>query len=233
MKIKWISLLFIVIIFVLSGCKSNQQTENTDSKEPVGEKFVYTKYDLPVKGKAIMGEKEAPHTIYLAFDYACPWCKKWMLEVLPVIKEEFIDSGEVKYISQAVSLLSEHSFRLATADYIMEKKLPNQYFDYQLSIASDAPQDHTKMDNDWGTDHYIKAKIKGLGENYNELFDEKENIPDNLTLTRQFTKQYGMEYVPTVYVDGIKISNSFDINEMRKIIKKEIKEGDVTYLKNE
>ncbi|MEI2357871.1 DsbA family protein [Mesobacillus zeae] len=233
MKNKWTSLLLIAAAFLLiSGCQDKTEVKDTVKEEPKGEKFIYTKYDLPVEQKAILGNKHAPHTIYLAFDYACPWCKKWMQEILPEIQKEFIESGQAKYISQPLSLLSEESLKLVAADYFVETNIPGKYFDYQLSVAAEAPKDHSNMSGNWGTDQYIESKINKFGLNYNDFLKQKDSFPDNLTLTRQFTREFALEFVPTIYVDGIKLAQYHDMNEMKKIMEGKIKEGDVIYIES-
>lgn len=44
---------------------------------------------------------------------------------------------------------------------------------------------------------------------------KKDPTIDVINLTRQYTKQYQLEGVPTIIVNGKVINNSFDINEIK------------------
>lgn len=47
---------------------------------------------------AVLGDKDAPVTIVEFSDYQCPYCKRFSLDTLPSIKENYIDTGKVKLV---------------------------------------------------------------------------------------------------------------------------------------
>ena len=55
----------------------------------------------------------------------------------------------------------------------------------------------------------------------------EKNNPDPISLTRNYTKNFGVEFVPTLYINGIKVYNAFNLEEIEKILNGEIKENDV------
>ncbi|MEK6896801.1 MAG: DsbA family protein [Nanoarchaeota archaeon] len=47
---------------------------------------------------AVMGDKNAPVTIIEFSDYQCPFCRKFWQETLPQIKQNYVDTGKVKFV---------------------------------------------------------------------------------------------------------------------------------------
>ena len=98
-------LVFAMLLFLVAGCQQNDSTEeesaqsNDDTKY---EDYVYQKYDLDVNEKVKIGDATAENSFVLAFDYSCPWCHKWMEEVLPILQEKYLDSGKAYYVGQPI-----------------------------------------------------------------------------------------------------------------------------------
>ena len=67
-------------------------------------------------------------------------------------------------------------------------------------------------------------KDYGIDSSLEEL---EKNNPDPISITRNYTKNFGVEFVPTLYINGIKVYNAFSLEEIEKIITGEIKENDV------
>ncbi len=201
------------IALVASACMDEPPEEIDSAQEP----FVYVQYewdDLPAK--QFLGSPEAEHTLLLAFDYACSWCKLWMTELLPDIEETLIDTGQLKYYSQAVVLLSQESLRLAQADHAIETLYPEHYFDVQRRFAADSGTEG------WGGEAYIADRLQEVGLAPSILEDKRlKDDPDRLRLTRDYTRNRNLQSVPSVYVDGIQVSDPFDLEEIIGIIARE------------
>ncbi|MDP3976318.1 MAG: thioredoxin domain-containing protein [bacterium] len=45
-----------------------------------------------------LGQKDAPLTIVEFSDFECPYCKRYFSETFPKIKEQYIDTGKVRYV---------------------------------------------------------------------------------------------------------------------------------------
>ena len=210
---------FLILLFV-TGCqsKSNETTEkNIDDTKY--EDYVYTKYDLDVKDKVKLGNADAKNSMVLAFDYSCPWCHKWMGEVLPVIQEKYLDTGKANYVGQPLVLLNQSSLLLSHVDYYMEKNKSDQLYDIQLRMAKESTNEN------WGTEEYVQNYLKDYGVDIS-IEELEKNNPDPISLTRNYTKNLGVEFVPTLYINGIKVYDAFNLEEIEKILNGEIKEND-------
>lgn len=222
MKIKWF-LLGLGILLFFTGCQSN--TAEADQKSVVEnlEEYVYTKYDLDVKEKVKLGNEEAENSIVLAFDYSCPWCHKWMGEVLPVIKEKYINTGIANYTGQPIVLLNVTSLFLSHVDYYVEKNHPENLYDIQTQLAKDS------INENWGSEEYVQTVLEKYGIT-KDVEDISIDSSDPITITRNYTKNLGVQAVPTLYVNGIKLFNAFDLDEVERVLSGETKENDVIHV---
>ena len=57
---------------------------------------------------AVLGNKNAPVTIVEFSDYQCPFCRRSYTQVFPLLKENFINTGKVKFIFRDFPLSSIH-----------------------------------------------------------------------------------------------------------------------------
>ena len=221
-KVILLLLIGIGAVLIVTGCQdSKSEITKSEEVEIQTEDYVYQKYELELEDKVKLGEKEAGNTIVLVFDYSCPWCKKWMEEVLPEIKKSYIDTGKAKYVGQPIVLLNETSLFMAHVDYSLEKKFPDKYYDLQLQFAKDAETEN------WGTEEYIQTTLKEKGLSFNTEDLNSSNYPDPITVTRNYTKNFGVEFVPTLYINGIKLYDAFNLEEIERVLTGEIKEKDV------
>lgn len=212
---------------LLAGCGNEvSEVDKTDSNVKT-EKFTYEKFELPLEDKVFLGDADAEHEIVLVFDYSCPWCKKWMDEVLPEIEDKFIDNGVALYKGQPLVLLNQKSQYMANVDYNVEKYNSKAYYDVQRQFGKDSGT------TDWATDGYIDTIMKKFDLVSVKKLTDEEGKDVGIKNSRLYTRDMGVEYVPTVYVDGIKISDSFSVDEIEDVIEGTIKVGDVVDVKVE
>ncbi|MCC5891832.1 MAG: thioredoxin domain-containing protein [Exiguobacterium sp.] len=196
-------------LWVLSGCSQHSNAEKTET-------FTYEAYELPLEDKVSLGDGQ--NEIVFVFDYSCPWCKKWMEDVLPQIESRWLDNGEIAFKGQPLVLLNERSQLLATVDANAEQLIPEQYYELQRHIASDAEID------DYGTEAYVRRLAETFDVNAEVLLVPR--VDEGIQNARLYTRDLGVDYVPTVYVNKIKLLDAFSLEEMEQVIKGEIQVGD-------
>ncbi|WP_114167003.1 thioredoxin domain-containing protein [Exiguobacterium sp. TNDT2] len=206
-------LLLVGLIFVLAACDRSEAVDATKL-------HTYTKYELPLEDKVALGEGE--HEIVFVFDYSCPWCKKWMEEVLPEIEERWLETGDATFKGQPLVLLNEQSQLLANVDYNVERLIPDRYYEVQRAIGLDSGSDG------FGTETYARELAAQFNLNVDELLEGHVDI--GIQNSRLFTRDFGVAYVPTVYVDGIRLVDAFSLEEMAHIMEGTIKAGDTVKL---
>ncbi len=54
--------------------------------------------EASIDDDAILGDVDAPLTLIEFSDYQCPYCSRFTKEVFPLIKEEYVKTGKVRYV---------------------------------------------------------------------------------------------------------------------------------------
>ena len=71
--------------------------------------------DVPVGDAYSLGDPDAPVVIVEYTDYQCPYCSRHFQQTFPAIKENFIDTGLVRYVFKDFPLVSIHPQAVAAA----------------------------------------------------------------------------------------------------------------------
>ena len=83
-------------------------------------------------GSPILGDESAPITILEFGDYQCTFCYEFHEKTLPILKEEYIDSGKIKMVFKDFPLNGNESVIAGEAAYCAEDQ--NQYWRYHDAI---------------------------------------------------------------------------------------------------
>src|SRR5919106_1473788 len=72
---------------------------------------------VEVAGAAFKGRADAPITIVEFSDYQCPFCARHVMQTIPGLDKEYIETGKVKYVFRNYPIESIHpnAFRAAVA----------------------------------------------------------------------------------------------------------------------
>lgn len=205
--------LFLILfgVMLLAACGTTEADGGKDQ-------YTYEKFELPLENKVMLGET-GDHEIVFVFDYSCPWCKKWMANILPEIESRWIETGEATFKGQPLVLLNERSQLLASVDTNAEQVMPERYYALQRHIGLDA-----ETVEDFGTEAYVRRLAKTFEVDADSLLVPQVDV--GIQNARHYTRDLGVEYVPTVYVNGIKLLDPFSLEEMERIMAGEIKPGD-------
>lgn len=159
-----------------------------------------------------LGEESAKNEIFLAFDYSCPACKNWMGEVLPELEEKYIETGKAKFRMQSMVYLNDASLRLSQFDQNLIRYNKDSYYEIARRIMSDAQSQNEA----WGTEQYIKDIISEYDLEQETMLQDNEMDPINVT--RKYTRGLGIESVPSVFVNGVKVESPFNVKEIESLI---------------
>ena len=72
--------------------------------------------DDPLLRQRTKGSPAAPLTVYELSDFQCPYCRRQALETLPILEQEFISTGKVRWIFLNFPLSSIHPNAIAAAE---------------------------------------------------------------------------------------------------------------------
>lgn len=72
--------------------------------------------DVPIADSPYMGDADAPVVIVEYTDLQCPFCSRHFLETMPQIKQNFIDTGLVRYVFKDFPLTNIHPQAVPAAE---------------------------------------------------------------------------------------------------------------------
>ncbi|CQR48447.1 Disulfide bond formation protein D precursor [Paraliobacillus sp. PM-2] len=168
----------------------------------------------PIDGQktVYLGDKEAENEIFLAFDYSCPACKQWMNEILPELEQEYIENGKAKFRMQSMVYLNDASLRLSKFDQNLIYYNKEQYYEIAERIMSDSQSQQEA----WGTEQYIKDIISEYNLDQDTMLQDNEL--DAINVTRKYTRDLGIESVPSIFVNGVQVEEPFNIEEIKTLL---------------
>lgn len=201
-----ISAVVIVAVLVFMMIGNDPTTESVSS------------YDFTYDGQPFIGDENAPIKIVEFFDYKCPACKHFAEEVLPQLKEDFIDKGDVQLFYMNFPILGDDSYTAAEvgeAIYAQEREAFQTY--YETLFAEQ--QDESKR---WATKNFLMKFVedhlpeidlaqleKDLEENtYAQAVEEDQIVGENA----------GVSATPTLFINGKEFRNWSDYEAIKEEI---------------
>lgn len=64
--------------------------------------------EVRVSGKPSLGRQDAPVTMVEFSDYQCPFCKRHVVTVSPILKKDYIDTGKLRHVFRDFPIASLH-----------------------------------------------------------------------------------------------------------------------------
>lgn len=165
-----------------------------------------------LEGQPMMGQEDAAVTIVEFGDYRCPYCREFETDVFPKLKENFIDTGKVKFYFVNFPFLDSNfkgssSTRAAVATECVYRQDPQQFWDFHHAVYKNQRSEH----KDWATVDYLMsiARDNTEGLDYGELRSciATQDTLKQVNQDRQLAQQHGVRSTPSVYVNGDLVKN--------------------------
>jgi len=172
----------------------------------------------------LLGDKNAPVTIIEFSDYQCPFCRKFWTESFNELKEEYIDSGKVKFVYRDFPLDGHPSAEISAiaANCVREIGGDSAYFKMHDKIFSE----QNKLD---------REIVAGVGFNTDDLQrwagELSYNIKDCLDSGKYISEvqkdfndgmSFGVDGTPTFYINGKVLSGTQPYPVFKQIIEGEL-----------
>lgn len=198
---------------VLGGALSIVLNSNA-SAEPVSTAELMQPGPL---GDAIMGSESAPVTIVEYASMTCPHCANFAVNVLPKIKERYIDTGKVRFIFREFPFdpLAAGAFMLARCT---DK---DKYFPLIEALF--------QQQNKWVVQKPMEplleiAKQAGFTEESFKACLANQKLLDGIEWVRnRATEKFKVDATPTFFINGEMHRGEMTLDEMDKAIQSYLK----------
>lgn len=196
-----------IIFKAVSGPQTGQTVEATE--------FHYEKQPM-------LGAKDAPVRVVEFADFKCPSCKQFDETILPQIKRDFIDHGDVQFYFVNYPIISPNgdSRTAAIAGEAVYKQNPQEFWKFYEAVFDQQKNESTT----WATSDFLVqiAKQANLSLNFDQL---KKDIDDEAFAQEvdddeAIGNRVGVNGTPTIFINGkeISIQDTFNYNALKAAI---------------
>jgi protein-disulfide isomerase len=206
------ALILIAVAFALTACGGGAA-----GPAPPIDKATYVPPETQLMaagplGERALGKADAPVTVIEYVSLTCPHCANFQKNLFPRIKQEFIDTGKIRFIVREFPIGHTSGNAAVINRCAPEDKyffLLNQFLTRQpewvsLEVRPDAI--------------YGVAKSSGMTR---ETFDKclsNQTIIDGLTEVKQRGRQFGVIGTPTFFINGRKAQGEVTYDEIKAMI---------------
>ncbi|AMW24150.1 DsbA family protein [Staphylococcus sp. EG-SA-6] len=196
-KIILIISMLMVLTIIMSACSNNN-----NEKQPPKTK----------NGKILIVEYG---------DFKCPYCKKVEKNVMPTIKKDYIDTNKVEYQFINAGFLGKDSIVGSRAGNAVQKVAPNEYLTFQRNVLSNQKDEDKK----WLTEQFLDNEIDKLDITTQQKSDIKKQYKTKNSDAwkkaeeqKKMTEDNNIDTVPTVFINGKKVKDPYEVEEWKKYL---------------
>ena len=145
----------------------------------------------------ILGKPDAPITIIEYASLTCPHCAKFAVNVLPKLKEKWIETGKAKLIMRDYPL-DERAMRAAMVTHCAP---PERYYPFAEMFFAQAEQ--WVMASDYRAVLEKLAKLGGMSSNQFAACISDKKLEDQIAQSRlPASQQLGVNATPAFFING-------------------------------
>ncbi len=181
------------------------------SLAPVGEIITITPASRPLPNGTAMGEEGATVLVEVWEDFQCPACRNYSIDIEPLIAENYVATGHVRYVFRQFPFLDERvpssneSQQSANASMCAAEQ--ERFWDY-----------HDMLFANWNgenrgafSDKRLVAFAEALGldmDRFNSCFQQNK-YRDEIAKDKADGQELGVTGTPSVFVDGQQLKPGF------------------------
>jgi protein-disulfide isomerase len=185
-------------------------------------------YEFDYDSLPSLGSEDAPVKIVEFGDYKCPACQHFNLNLLPEIEKDYIKTGKVQLHFMNYPFIAEDSARAARFGETVFQILGSEAFWSFNKLVFANQQDPSNERVDYMDEAWLGSLLDEVAEE-----DEAEQvlhafrkdtygstIPDHVEKGRTS----GVKGTPAVFINGVQVDDSMDLNEIKKAIDKALED---------
>ena len=199
-----------IVIGILFGILVSYDQNDPDSN-------VLSKKNL-LDGASILGDPNAKITIVEFGDYQCTFCYKFHQDILPILKNEYINSGKIKMVFKDFPLNGDESIIAGEATYCAEDQ--NRYWAYHNVLYENWAGEKTGWIKFTSLYQFARYADLDLHE-FTDCLSTHEHL-DRVLENERYANKIGINATPTFLVFDdkkvIRIIGAQPIDVFRQVI---------------
>ncbi len=109
-----------------------------------------------------IGEKNAPTTIAIYYDYQCPFCKQFEQTVTPQLIDKYVSGGKTKILFKDFQFLGEDSKTAALYGRAVWEQSPEHFYDWYKAMFDAQDDEGDQGFGDLASIEKLTATIPGI-----------------------------------------------------------------------
>ncbi|MDT3424770.1 protein-disulfide isomerase [Paenibacillus forsythiae] len=198
------STLLVVVIFAALFVLA---TKNTDNPGGAANPVSFNYDELPRLGKA-----DAPVKLVEFGDYKCPACARFSIVMKPLLVQEYIETGKAALYFVNMSFLGPDSKTASLAALSVYHQNNEAFWTYYDALYANQGNEDTV----WATEDFLVelAQSANLPIDYDLLRKDIQNrtYAGELNRDNAIAKTNDVRSTPTLYINGIKADNIFNLS---------------------
>jgi protein-disulfide isomerase len=160
-----------------------------------------------------LGRKDAPVTIVQYASMTCPYCRKFQIDVFPVLKREYIDTGKVRYVLRAEFPIGKQS---GLATIALRCAPPDKYFALYDKLMM---QQSAWVSQEVRPDPIFKVAAQvGMTRAQFDSCRENRGMIKALNGIKERGRTLGIIGTPNFFIQGKLVKSVIGIKEIREMV---------------
>ncbi|MEM9632291.1 MAG: thioredoxin domain-containing protein [Pseudomonadota bacterium] len=168
-------------------------------------------------GDKFLGDENAPVTIVEYASMTCGHCANFHKSTWPDLKKDYVDTGKVRFIFREFPLDP-----VAAAAFMLARCAPaDKYFEI-VDIMFEQQRNWAFTDNPYQSLLDFSKQIGFTQESFEECLTNQGLLDAVNAVKDRGAGEFGVNSTPTFFINGEKVSGALSIDEMGKIIEKNL-----------
>ncbi|MFA5099187.1 MAG: thioredoxin domain-containing protein [Candidatus Paceibacterota bacterium] len=180
-----------------------------------------------INDDVVLGDPNAPVTIFIFSDYQCPFCGKFYKETELQIRKNYVETGKIKMVYKDFPFLGSES--VAASEAADCAKDQGKYWDYHDAIFDAEVKEFTETGNSENTGNLNRDTFKKIAENLKMNVDDflscfdsgkySSEVEKDATETKSVMEETS---TPTIFVNDKMIQGAYPYNIFSQAIEVEL-----------
>lgn len=220
-------LVMITVLILIIGFgvyAAVQQFVSNDTLQGQNKKPQNDPFQKLYAAQPTIGNKDSKVKLIEFGDYKCPACKRFMDEIFPKLKQEYIDTGKVSFTYGMMAFLGDDSITAANGGQSIFKQNPDAFWKYHhLVFEQQGPESQNWANPNFLLD-LVKKNIPEVDANKLEQDLKNNTYVEEINKIQLTANLNGVDSTPSLFINGVRVERPLDYASVKAAIDQALQE---------
>jgi protein-disulfide isomerase len=158
--------------------------------------------NIKTDGDPYIGDKNAPQTMVLFYDYQCPFCKQFELGVTPKLVDQYVKTGKLRIVFKDFQFLGNDSMDAAVFGRALWESQPDKFYEWYVAMFKAQDQEGDQGFGDLASTEKLAGTISGIDVAKADALVKSKRSAYEAAITADRTEgaSLGINGTPTIVV---------------------------------